>query len=585
MATAGYGRKLTAILSADLKGYSSLMGRDEEATHRATHACLELFAARIAAYQGRVASVAGDGLLADFPSVINALKCAVEVLREIEATDFDMAQGEKIEFRVGVNLGDVIAEEGNIFGDSVNVAARLQQIALPGGICISRAVYEQVKNKLALGYEYLGDHHLKNIAEPVEIYRVHADPEGALKSAAVRKTTEPLALPARPSIAVLPFDDMSETREQGYFCDGITEDIITSLSKFRELFVISRNSSFVFKGKTFTVQQAGRELGVRYLLEGSVRRSGSRVRITAQLIDALAGHHLWADRYDRELTDLFEVQDEVTRVIVAALAVKVEEAERSRVRRIETADLEAYGFLLRGQEHFFQYTREGNARAREMYEQAIARDPGYARAHAALSRTYNDDWRYAWSDSPEASLDKALDLAKKSVALDDSDASGHSELGIVYLYRKDLDRAIAEFERALTLNPNNADIMAELADALAYNGQPEDAVALIREAMRLNPHYPDWYLWHLADALYMLRRYDDAIAALQQMHNVAEGRRLLAASYAQLGRLDEARAQAQEVLKLHPNFSVARWVAIQPNRVPAQREHFVEGLRKAGLPE
>ena len=585
MASAGYGRKLTAILSADLKGYSSLMGRDEEATHRATHACLELFAARIASYDGRVASLAGDGLLADFPSVVNALKCAVEVQREIEATAFDMAQGEKIEFRVGVNLGDVIAEEGNIFGDSVNVAARLQQIALPGGICISRAVYEQVKNKLAFGYEYLGDHQLKNIAEPVEIYRVHADPGVALMSPAVRKTTEPLALPARPSIAVLPFDDMSETPGQGYFCDGITEDIITSLSKFRELFVISRNSSFVFKGKSFTAQQAGRELGVRYLLEGSVRRSGSRVRITTQLIDAPADRHLWAERYDRELTDLFEVQDEVTRVIVAALAVQVEEAERSRVRRVETADLEAYGFLLRGQEHFFQYTREGNARAREMYEQAIARDPGYARAYAALSRTYNDDWRYAWSESPEASLDKALDLAKKSVALDDSDASGHSELGIVYLYRKDLDRAIAEFERASTLNPNNADIMAELADAMAYNGQPEEAVALIREAMRLNPHYPDWYLWHLADALYMLRRYEDAIAALQQMHNVAEGRRLLAASYAQLGRLDEARAQAQEVLKLHPNFSVARWAAVQPDRVPAQLEHFVEGLRKAGLPE
>lgn len=585
MVTTAYERKLVAVLYADAKGYTRLMGQDEERTLQLINASLERFSRLITEYGGAVVNVAGDGVLADFPSVTRAVECGVAMQTEPPTGNNGREATLQIQFRIGINAGDVILNQDNIHGDAVNIAVRIEEFAPVGSVCISRPVYDQTKNKLAYGYEYLGQHQLKNIEEPIEIYQVQEDPKRAMDVPSVRQTPAPLAPPDFPSIAVLPFNDMSEAGDHGYLCDGITEDITTSLSRFHNLFVIARNSAFVFKEKKINVQEVGRELGVRYVLEGSVRSARERLRINAQLIDTRMGFHLWAEKYDRELDDPFMVQDELTQSIVMQLAVKMEGAELQRTRGVQTENLEAYALLLRAQEAFYGYTREGHAKARALCKKAIEHDPQFARAYALLSRTYNDEWRYSWCEDPEESLRNALRLAKVSVALDHTDARGYCELGIVYLYQKKMKASIAEFERALSINPNDADVMAELADALAYDRRPAEAVELIEKAMRLNPFYPDWYLWHLADAYYALRRYEDTIATVERMNNPAEGCRLLAASYGQLGLLDEARSCAQMVLQRQPNFTISRWAAVQPEQNPDELEHFIEGLRKAGLPK
>jgi TolB-like protein len=483
-----------------------------------------------------------------------------------------------------VNLGDVIVQNETIYGDSVNIAARLEQLSAPNSICIAGSVYEQVKSRVPAAYEYLGEQPLRNIGGAVEVWRVRLDaPPSPAQS--WRRPATALALPSRPSIAVLPFLNLARGALEDYFADGLTEDIITDLSKFRELFVIARNSSFVFKSRVVSAQEAGRELGVRYLLEGSVRAAGSRLRVTAQLVDAVHGHQVWADRYDRELTDIFDVQDEITRVIVATLVGQMHRADRTRATQAHPDRLEAYGLLLKGQEAFFQYTSDGNALAQQFYRRAIEREPGYARAHAALSRAYNYDWQYGWSSGSEGSLAVALEFAKKAVALDNANARAHAELGFVHLFLRRYDRAEQELDLAASLNPNDPDIMGERAELRVYTRRSEEAVTLLRDAMRLNPHYPDWYLWSLADALYALRRYEEVIAAVEQMHNLTAGRRLLAASHAQLGRLEEARLQAAEVLRLQPGFSCRAWADKQPECDPEETEHLRDGLRKAGLPE
>ncbi|WP_119460300.1 adenylate/guanylate cyclase domain-containing protein [Rhodospirillaceae bacterium SYSU D60014] len=579
-------RKLSTILSADVAGFSRLMGADEEGTLRTLNHYRSLIDSLVAEHRGRVFAAAGDNLVAEFAATAAAVRCALRIQEDIETRNAALPPERRMRFRIGINLGDVMIEGENLFGDGVNVAARLEALSEPGGIAISGTVYDQIEGKLPLQFEPLGERLVKNIDRPVRVYRLRVAPaeDGLVPAADSGSNRTSLPIPAKPSIAVLPFINMTGDSQQAYLTDGITEDIITNLSKFRELFVISRNSSFRFEGGEANPQQTGRDLGVRYLLQGSLRRAGSRVRIAVQLVDAATGHHLWAERYDRELTDIFEVQDELTQLIVATLAVRLEEAEKSRVRRAETEDLEAYGFRLRGQMFLRRYSKDGLAEAKQMYRRALERDPDYSRAYAALATAHIVEWRYGWTASPAESLEKALEFAKRSIALSENSARGHAALGFVYLYTKQRAAAIVEYERALALNPNDADIMAEFADALTHDGRALEAVELLHKAMRLNPFFPDWYLWYLGDAYYTLGRYEEAIRTLERMNDPAEGYRLLAASYAQLGRAEEAAAYAAKVLEMHPNFSVADWAEKQPDQDPEALEIFLDGLRKAGLP-
>ena len=536
-------RKLAAIFSTDVKGYSRLMGEDEVETIRTITTYREVIATLIQQHRGRVVDSPGDNLLAEFASVIEAVQCAVAMQREIKTRNAELLPHRRMEFRIGINLGDVITEGERIYGDGVNIAARLEGLAEAGGICLSGTVYDQVKTRLALGYEDLGAQAVKNIAEPVRVYRVQMEPGaaasavrppqrraarlwqrgalavvGLLRILGVGVTvwqrvfrppppsrvvfTEPapaLALPDKPSIAVLPFVNMSRDPEQEYFSDGMTEDLITDLSKLAGLFVIARNSVFTYKGKAVKPEQVSRELGVRYVLQGSVRKAGDRVRITAQLVDATTGYHRWAERYDRELQDIFAVQEEISRKIVAALAVQLTAGEQARLGRQYTDNLEAYDYLLRGSESLGRYTQETNGQARQMFEKAIALDPTFALAYALLGLTYFGEWSLQWSQDPQT-LERAFALAQQAVALDDSLPVAHRALGVVYQWRKQPAQAIAALERAIVLDPNDADGYASLAHVLNFTGKPEEALRLAQKAMRLNPHYPDSYLSNLGTA-------------------------------------------------------------------------------------
>jgi TolB-like protein/class 3 adenylate cyclase len=579
-----YSRRLAAVLCADVKGYTRLMAAAEEDVHRLTMARLDLFRTHIASFHGRIVNIAGDGVLAEFSSVVSAVEFAVDIQRRLLAANSELPENRRVEFRVGINLGEVIVDGDHIFGDCVNVAERLQQFSEANGICISQDVYYQVRNKLSYSYTHLGKQRLKNISDPIDVYGIQFDTETDLLRPAVRKRSRPLVPPIRPSVAVMPFANLSGHADQDYLSDGIAEDIIVNLAKFRELFVIARNSSFTFKGRTATPQQIGSDLGVRYLLEGSVRPSEQRVRITADLVDARTGREVWGERYDRSLGDIFAIQDEVTQLIVATLVGEIDDAELRRIGERDAPDLEAYGFFLRGQQAFYRYSRESNVVAQHMYRKAIELDPGFSRAYAALSRTYHYDWQFSWSESSAASLDRACELAREAVATDDLNARAHAELGFVYLFQRQYEKARLELQRGLALNPNDADTMAELSAVEVYSN-PERALELIRGAMRLNPHYPDWYLWYLGDAYYGLKKYQDVVDTIELMRNPTLGRRLLAASYAHLGKLEEARWQAERILAADPNFSIAAFVAKLPEIDAETGASFIEGLHKAGLPE
>jgi TolB-like protein/Flp pilus assembly protein TadD len=386
------------------------------------------------------------------------------------------------------------------------------------------------------------------------------------------------------SVLVLPFSYKGQDDADSWLADGLTEDITTSLSRFHTLFVIARSSAFVYRERDISPKDAGQAFGVRYVICGTVRKAGSRIRITIQLIDVIRDRTIWGEHYDRELDDIFEIQDEITRVLVSAIAVQIEASERERLRSVPPSDLRAYGYVLQGQQHIFQYRREENLTARQLYEAALKADPLYARALAAKSRTLNLDWRYGWAEDTQGALDEALELALAATRLDETDARGFGELGYVHLYRKDHDASVSAYRRALLLNPNDADLMSDMADALAHSGESEESVALLERAMQLNPFFPDQYLWHLAGAYYNLHRYEEAIHSVQMMQNPTEGRRVLAASLAQLGRLDQARHEAEKVMRAHPNFTVERWASVVPDRLETDVAHFVEGLRKAGLP-
>ncbi len=584
-------RKLAAILSADVKGYSRLMGEDEVATIRTLTTYREVMSTFIRQYRGRVVDSPGDNLLAEFASVVDAVQCAVETQRELKARNAELPAERKMEFRIGINLGDVIIEGERIYGDGVNIAARLEGLAEAGSICISGIVYDQVETKLNflnLGYEYLGEQAVKNIAKPVPVYRVQVEP-GQSSSTARGKgevTLSLLTLPDKPSIAVLPFANMSGDLEQEYFSDGITEDLITDLSKLSGLFVISRNSVFLYKGKAVKPEQVSRELGVRYLLEGSVRKAGSRVRITAQLIDATTGYHLWAERYDRELQDIFALQDEVTQKIVAALEVKLTEGEQGRLGHAPTDNLEAYDCFLRGLEYHSQRTQEANAQARQMFERAIALDPEFAAAYAFLGRTYLMEVVYQWNQDPQTQ-EKLFALGQQAVALDDSQPTAHETLGLAYLGKKQHAQAIAEAEKAVALDPNYADAYVTLAEILSFAGRPQEAMSLVEQAMRLNPRYPFSYLWALGHAYRLVGRLQEAIIALKRvvMRNPDQitAHVFLAVIYSELGREEEARAEVAEILRISPHYSLEVVRQRIPYKDPALLERQVAALRKAGL--
>ncbi len=628
-------RKLAAIMFTDIVGFSRQMGVDEPRMLRLLDVHNDIIQQAVAAQHGHVIKTIGDAFLVDFPSVVSAVQCAQQIQQQFKTYNAGQNTPEQIHLRIGIHLGDIVQKDGDVFGDGVNIASRLQALAEPDTICLSEVVYKEVAKKLELSAVIsLGRPKLKNIAERFRVYALLTAPStgfsqklqiqrlklsrrlrpaprlaiaGLLLIAATAgvvqyfrplstrdsalRTPAALPLPDKPSLAVMPFVNMSNDPEQEYFSDGITEDITTDLSKISSLFVIARNSAFSYKGKSPKVQDVSRELGVRYVLEGSVRRSDNQVRVTAQLVDATTGEHLWAERYDRPLKDIFAVQDELRQKIVLALKVNLTPEEQARFRRAPTDNLEAYDFYLRGGEAFFRayYERkkEANTQARQQYTRATELDQRYAGAYTGLGMSYFLDWFYQWNRDRAQSLERAFELGQQAVALEDSLSLPHQLLGQVYLWKKQHDQAITEAERAIALDPNSADSYANLGNILINAGRPEEAIALIERAMRLNPRYPPWYLLNLGSAYRETRRYEEALTILKKVlalnPNFGPAHLNLAACYAELGRLEEAQAEVAEVLRLNPSASLEVWRQTVPYKNPADLERFLAALRKAGL--
>jgi len=619
-----YQRKLTAILSADVEGYSRLMGEDEDATIRTLTTYRGLMTTLIHKHRGRVVDSPGDNLLAEFGSVVDAVRCAVEIQEELRVRNAELPEHRRMHFRIGINLGDVVQEEERIYGDGINIAARVEGLAEGGGICISGTVYDSIKNKLSLTYESLGEHTVKNITEPVRVYRMRVGPEAVvhpkpryrhkaalaalvvlivaagawaiwhfyLRPSSIEPASEEkmaYPLPDKPSIAVLPFDNLSGDPEQEYFSDGLTEEIITALSKVPKLFVIARNSTFSYKGKPVKVQQVAEELGVRYVLEGSVRKAEDRVRITAQLIDALTGHHLWAERYDKDLKDIFDLQDEITMKIITELQVKLTDGEQARLFAKGTGNLQAYLKYLRAREHFQTQTKENNALARRLLEEVIALDPGFPQAYISLGATHWMDIFLKSTKSPKASLQRAFELTKKALLIDDSSPQALSQLGWLYTLAREHDKGITECERAVALNPNSAGAHIWMSIALRYAGRHEEAVRHAEQALRLNPFPPSTYLRTLGAAYNFARKYEDGIAAFKKALNQSPNDLLshvgLAQAYSLAGRMEEAHAEAEQVLKINPRFSLKYYTKQWSYKNQADKDLMSYSLRKAGLPE
>ena len=629
MATEEFKRKLTAILSADVKGYSRLMGEDEEATVRTITAHRNVITTVIEKYRGRVVDSPGDNILAEFASVVDAVQSAVEIQEVIRAKNAELPDERRMEFRIGINLGDVIQEGERIYGDGVNIAARVEGLADPGGICISGSAYEQIENKLALGYDYIGEHTVKNIVKPIRVYRVPTGPETLQKvteekkpvpgwqRAAVavviallvvaggvaiwksyRPSTPPMEaasvekmafpLPDKPSIAVLPFNNLSGDLEQEYFSDGMTEQIITGLSKISSLFVIASNSTFAYKGKPIKIQQVSEELGVRYVLEGSVQKSGEKVRINAQLIDAIKGNHLWSETYDRELKDIFAVQDNITQKILSALQVKLTQGEQVRVWGKGTENLQAYLKILQAREKWIQMNQESNALARQLAEESIALDPDYAFAYTILAATHMMDVFLGSSKSPKDSIKQAIALNKKVLALDDSLPNAHSQLGLLYTMTRQHDEGVAEAKRGVELDPNSASAHRLVGLTLSYAGRPEEAIPVLKKAIRLEPFTPGIYYQNLGSAYRDAGQCDEAISAYEEALRRASSSLAVqvgaTATYSICGREEEARAAAAGVLRINPNFSCDYYAKISlPYKNQADIDRYTVALRRAGL--
>ncbi len=622
----GFKRKLVAIFSADVVGYSRLMRDDEEATVRELAAHRLLINEIINQHDGRVIDSPGDNILAEFASVVDAVKGAIKIQEEIKLRSADIPNNRRMQFRIGINLGDVIDEDGRIYGDGVNIAARVEGLAAVGGISISGTVYEHIKNKLSLGYHYLGEQHVKNIPEPIRVYRTLLEPEDAGKVIAEKRsrsrriywvaamfavltigvaaaavwvytrstffyeekaasTKGSLLLSERASIAVLPFSNLSGDPEQEYFSDGITNDLITALSKFRELLVIASNTVFTYKGKPVNIENLGQELGVRYVLEGSVQKAGAKVRVNAQLIDAAAGYHIWSERYDRELKDILAVQDEIAQTIVGKLAVKIDATERKRVMYKKTGSLEAYDYLLRGMQYLRPKTLSGNSKARQMFEKAIELDPDFASAYIGLGQTHLNQVSYGWTEFPAQTLQQAKDLAHKSLSLEESNADAYALLGFVYIYLEQYDLAINHLNRAIELNPNDASALRNRGMVMLWSGRVDDAIHSLETAFRFDPYQSPGGFMSLGIGYYLNGQYDKAIKVLEEglsrKSDWVGNHIALAAAYVQADRTDDAAREVQEVLRLDPFFEIDNYGTAFRNQ--ADRAKIVEGLRKAGL--
>ena len=575
-------RKLRAILAADVKGYSKMMGEDEVGTYQALTANLKSIRSIISEHKGRVFSSPGDAVMAEFASVVDAVQCAVEFQEKIEAANAEAPEDRKMQFRIGINLCDVIQDGAQVYGDGVNIAARVEGLAGGGGICVSGSVYDQIEGKISLDYEYLGEQTVKNIKNPVRVYRIN------LKSEKIFVFEREPELPNKPSIAVLPFENMSKDPEQGYFSDGITEEIITALSKTPKMLVISRNSTFTYKGKPVKVQEVGRDLGVRYVLEGSVRKAGEKIRITAQLIDSKTGHHLWAERYDREIKDIFAIQDDIAMKIMVAMQVKLTDGEDAFIGAKGTSNLEVYFKFLQAIAYFNEFSKNGNFLARKILEQVIASEPDYAMAHAMLAGTYMLGLWFSWDESPQQSMAKAVEHTQRCLALDESNADALSIAGSLYLVQRRWDKAIAAGKRSVALNPNSANNHFLFAMTLKSVGRVNEAIAMIEKAIRLNPMTPEMYLHELGTYYRLQGRYREAIAMLKKNrdHNpdYLMSRINLAATYSMAGKLDEARTEAKEVLRIIPDFSAEQFMKGFPYKDQKIIDDFIDNLCKAGLP-
>ncbi len=574
-------RRLAAILSADVVGYSRLMGIDEAGTLARLRALRrDLIDPNIAAHSGRIVKLMGDGVLVEFGSAVDAVACAVEIQKHVR--EHDAGSSEPIQFRVGINVGDIIIEGDDIFGDGVNIAARIESVAAPGGISLSEDAWRQVQGKVAANFVDSGEQSLKNIARSVRVYRVELGGEGTTPTAPAS------ALPDKPSIAVLPFTNMSGDAEQDYFCDGLVEDIITTLSKLAGLQVIARNSSFVYKGRSVDVREAAKQLGVRYVLEGSVRKSGNRIRITAQLIDAKDGTHLWAERYDRAIDDIFAIQDEITLVLATEMQVKLTEGEQARLRYTTTHNVEAWTYWAQGMSHYRQaVTKEKMGPARLYWEKALALDPNSASLNAMLGFMHCLDARFGWWEDRETAIAKARGYADKALEIDPANADAYTTSSLILLMQRDYDAAVAHARRAVQLAPGSADT-AELASfVLAPSGYPDEAVVQSEKAIALSPNYPAVYLGTLGNAYRLSGRTEQAIAAFKAYHARSPGFGLtdIVIAYQETGQPEEARRTAEQLMVARPNFTIGGWLKTQFIRRNAARvEADTAALRAAGLP-
>lgn len=573
-------RRLAAILAADVAGYSRLMGEDEAGTFAALKARRkEILEPLVTRHRGRIVKLMGDGALIEFPSAVSAVECAVAVQQRMAEANAGLSDDRCIDVRIGINVGDVIAEGGDLFGDGVNIAARLQTIAEPGGICISGNVHGEVSRKLELDYQELGAQNLRNIARPVRVFRIRCASQPARLPAPDRR------LPAKPSIVVLPFANMSGDTAQDFFADGLTEDILTDLSRFRDLFVISRNSAFRYKNMAVDVKKVAGELGVQYVAEGSVRRAGAGLRVTIQLIDAETDRHIWAERYDRRLEDVFAIQDDIVAAIVSTLAGRVEAAVRERAARKPTSNMVAYECVLAGKRLHHCSTVADNAAALNLLDRAVALDPRYAHAHGWRACVLGQAWTYGWCADRDATWNQVVAALDTALALDDNDSDVHRILAALNLVQHDHDKAAYHQERALNLNPNDDLIVVQQGEILTWLGRPEEGIAWIRKAMRLNPYHPERFWNHLGRAYFVARRYEEALQAFARITAPdAFHHAFMAAAHARLGHDAEARRHAQEVLQRQPDFSVETYLATLHYKQGSDLAHHRESLLEAGLP-